>query len=62
MKPLNESKGLSKQVKLATDNTKNNLTLEIFMELICCKHQFMSYLVLYAVLWLQKLEHYDFAM
>lgn len=62
MKPLNRSKWLLKQVKLATDDTENNLMLEIFMEMTCCKHQFTSYHVLYATLWLQKLEHYDFAM
>lgn len=58
------SKLLLKQVKVATDNTKNtdNLTLESFMEVICCKHQLMSYLVLYPILWLQTLEHYDSVM
>lgn len=56
------SKWLLKQVKVATDNTKTNLTLESFMEVICCKHQLMSYLVLYPILWLQTLEHYDFVM
>lgn len=62
MKPLNEPKWLLKQVKVTTDNTKTNLTLEIFTEIICCKNQLMSYLVHYAILWLQKTEHYDFAM
>lgn len=62
MKSLNKLKWLLKKVKVTTDNTKNNLTLKIFMEIICCKHQLMSYLVLYAILWLQKREHYNFVM
>lgn len=62
MKSLNKLKWLLKKVKVTTDNTKNYLTLKIFMEIICCKHQFMSYLVLYAILWLQKRERYNFVM